>query len=104
MRVGDGVWLAGTRADGTSRVIQSPVINTVPGALKIQEVFTNFQWAYESADSPAYAVHLRRAPLPGIPPKSVLVNFGKGDLQVPNPVTTALLRASDLADRATFYR
>jgi hypothetical protein len=32
------------------------------------------------------------------------VQFGKGDRNTPNPTTTALLRAGDLADRATFYR
>jgi hypothetical protein len=39
-----------------------------------------------------------------VPAKPVLGQFAKGDQTVPNPTTTALLRAGDLADRATFYR
>jgi hypothetical protein len=30
--------------------------------------------------------------------------FAKGDLTVPNPTTTAILRAGDLADRTIFFR
>jgi hypothetical protein len=30
--------------------------------------------------------------------------LAKGDQQVPNPTETALLRAGELADRATYYR
>ena len=52
----------------------------------------------------AYAPHLRKDPLAGVPAKSVIVQFAKGDQIVPNPATTALFRAGDLADRATFYR
>src|SRR5262249_31630714 len=36
--------------------------------------------------------------------KDVIVQFAKGDLTAPNPTTTALLRAGDLADRATYFR
>src|SRR5262249_53341868 len=35
---------------------------------------------------------------------SVIVQFAKSDQTNPNPVTTAILRAGDLADRTTFYR
>jgi hypothetical protein len=34
----------------------------------------------------------------------VIVQFAKGDMTVPNPTATAILRAGDLADRATYYR
>jgi hypothetical protein len=34
----------------------------------------------------------------------VIVQFAKGDRTVPNPTTTAILRAGDLAGRATFFR
>ena len=37
-------------------------------------------------------------------PKEVIIQFAKGDKTVPNPPATALLRAGDLADRATYYR
>ena len=39
-----------------------------------------------------------------MPQKTVLIQFARGDQVVPNPLTTAMLRAGDLADRATLYR
>jgi hypothetical protein len=100
----DGVPLTVRLADGTERVIQSPVINTVPGAMPIQEVLEHYEWVSQSGDPMAYAPHIRKAPLAGVPAKSVILQFAKGDQIVPNPATTALLRAGDLADRATYYR
>ncbi|MBI3328130.1 MAG: hypothetical protein HYZ81_15690 [Nitrospinae bacterium] len=100
----DGVPLVVRLADGTSQVIQSPVTNTVVGAMDIQEVIENTEWVRLSGDPVAYASHIRKAPLAGMPAKSVLFQFAKGDRTVHNPSTTALLRAGDLADRATYYR
>jgi len=34
----------------------------------------------------------------------VIVQFAKGDRTVPNPTTSAILRAGDLAGRATYFR
>lgn len=104
MPLRDGVPLHVRLADGTERVIQSPVINTVAGAMPIQEVLEDTEWVSQSGNPVAYAPHLRKSPLAGVPAKSVIVQFAKGDQVVPNPATTALLRAGDLADRATFYR
>jgi hypothetical protein len=70
----------------------------------IQEVFEHTEWVSQSGNPVAYAPHLRRSPLAGIAAKSVIYQFAKGDQIVPNPATTALLRAGALADRATFYR
>ncbi len=100
----DGVPLVVRLEEGTGHTIQSPVINTVPGAMAIQEVIENTEWVQHSGDSVAYAPHLRKDPLAGVPAKSVIVQFAKGDQTVPNPMATALLRAGDLADRATLYR
>jgi hypothetical protein len=83
---------------------QPPLVNTVPGAMAIQEYFENAEWALQAANPVAYAAHLRKDPLPGVPAKSVLVLFAKGDRTVPNPATTALLRAGDLRDRAVYFR
>ena len=47
---------------------------------------------------------LRKSPLPGVPAKSVIIQFAKGDQIVPNPTQTALVRAGALADRTTFFR
>jgi hypothetical protein len=97
LTLADGVT---TRAD----TIKSPVNNTVPGAMAIQEVLTNIDWASQAGSPVAYAPHLRKAPLPGVSAKSVIYQFNLGDTSAPNPNTTAILRAGDLADRATFYR
>jgi hypothetical protein len=91
----------------TSKVIQSPVINEVAGAMPIQEVIENIEWVSQSGNPVAYAPHLRKDPLPGVPAKSVLFQFAKGDRSMTNPTSTAILRAGglkDLAGRTTFYR
>jgi hypothetical protein len=100
----DGIPLRVQLADGTSQNIQSPVINTVAGAISIQEVVKNTEWVGQQGSPGAYAPHLRRDLLAGVPAKSVIIQFGKGDQLGPNPNATAVLRAGDLADRTTFYR
>ena len=100
----DGVPLAFGLADGTIQVIQSPVINTVAGAMEIQRSLENTEWVMQPGNPVVYSRCLRKSPLDGVPAKSVLIQFAKGDQAVPNPATTAMLRAGDLADRATFYR
>jgi len=52
----------------------------------------------------AYAPHLRKASLAGVPPRPVLFMFAKGDKSAPNPTETAILRAGDLADRTLYLR
>jgi hypothetical protein len=47
-------------------------------------------------DPVSYAAHLKSAPLPGVPAKRILVQFGLGDLEVPNPTESALVRAAGL--------
>ena len=91
-------------ADGTTQIIQSPVINTVPGAIEIHQFLEHNEWVMQPGNPVAYSPHLRKAPLVGVPAKSVIIQFAKGDQAVPNPAMTAMLRAGDLADRATFYR
>ena len=100
----NGAPLAVALADGTGHTIQSPVINPVPGAMDIRRVIEHTQWALQAGDPGAYAPYLRRQPLDGVPKKSVLVQFGRGDQTIPNPATTAVVRAGDLADCATFFR
>jgi hypothetical protein len=67
-------------------------------------VLEHYEWVSQSGDPVAYAPHIRKSPLAGVLAKSVIYQFAKGDQIVPNPAATALLRAGDLADRATFYR
>jgi len=100
----DGLRLAVGLADGTSQIVQSPVINTVPGAMEIQLVMERTQWVQQAADGTAYAPYLSKSPLKGVPAKPVIVQLARGDQTVPNPGTTALIRSGDLADRATIFR
>lgn len=79
-------------------------INDVPGAMALQEYIDRSQWAAEVGDPVTYAPHVRKSPLAGMTAKSVIIQFAKGDQIVPNPTQTALVRAGDLADRATFFR
>jgi Bacterial virulence factor lipase N-terminal len=105
MPLRNGIPLAVRLEDGTSYVIQSPVINTVQGANAIQEFLDNAGWVLQAGGEPfAYAPHLRKAPLAGVPTKSVIIQFAKGDLTLPNPSTTALIRAGNLANRTLYYR
>ena len=90
--------------NGVMKVIQSPVTNTVAGAMAIQEAAENLKWAGQAGSPLAYAPHLRKAPLAGVPSKSVLLLTAKGDQGAPNPSTTAIVRAGDLADRTLYYR
>ena len=83
---------------------QPPVINTVPGAIEIQAVEDVGNWLAQSGDALAWASFIRKSPLPGAASKGVIVQFARGDKTNPNPTTTALIRAGDLADRATLFR
>lgn len=83
---------------------QPPVTNTVAGTDAIQAVIDNTEWVQQGGNPVTYAPHIRKAPLAGMAPKFVIFQFAKGDQTVPNPTTTAILRAGDLADTATFYR
>jgi hypothetical protein len=83
---------------------QPPSINTVPGASAIQLVAEHLEWVTQAGNPVSYAALIRKQPLRGNAAKPVIVQFAKGDMTVPNPTTTAILRAGDLADRALFYR
>jgi hypothetical protein len=88
----------------TRMTFQSPVINDVAGAMDIQALLDPTDWVFQSGSAPAYASYLRKTPLPGVPAKAVIIQYGKGDMTVPNPVETAVVRAGHLADRTTFFR
>jgi hypothetical protein len=81
-----------------------PVINNVPGALEIAKVLDWNQWAQQAGNPVAYAPFIRKQPLPGNAAKPVIFQFAKGDMTVPNPTTSAILRAGDLAAHATYFR
>lgn len=104
MPLRNGVPMTVGLTDGTSRVIQSPVVNTIGGAGDLQAWFDHAAWAAQAANPVAFAPHLRKNPLAGVPARPVLITFAKGDMSIPNPGTTAILRAGDLADRTVLYR
>src|SRR5437763_1960837 len=79
-------------------------INTVPGAMAIQEVLDNTEWVSQSGNPVAYAPHLRKRPLHETDPPPVIIQFAKGDQTVPNPTASAIFRAGDLADRSSYFR
>jgi hypothetical protein len=81
-----------------------PVTNNVPGAVAIQTVEDTSRWLGQQGDPVAWAPFIRKNPLPGDLAKSVIIQFARGDMTVPNPTATALIRSGDLTDRATFYR
>jgi dienelactone hydrolase len=77
---------------------QPPVINTIAGAMAIQEVFDNTEWVQQSGGALAYATLLRTDDRP------ILIQVAKGDQVAPNPLASQLIRAGDFADTTTFYR
>jgi hypothetical protein len=71
------------------------VVDNVPGASAIQALLDNTEWAQQAANPVAYAPLITRP---------VIIQFARGDETVPNPTTSAILRAGGLAPRATLFR
>jgi Big-like domain-containing protein len=71
------------------------LVDTVPGASAIQQVIDWNEWAQQAANPAAYAPHLT---------SPIIVQFARGDQTVPNPTTSAIIRAGGLALRTTVYR
>lgn len=86
-------------------VYRGQVINdSVPGALPIQAAFESVEWIGMLGDPLGYAGHLSQAPLAGMPAKPMLVQFALGDLEVPNPTESALVRAGGLQNSTWMLR
>jgi hypothetical protein len=81
-----------------------PVVDTVPGASAIQQLLEWTEWTSQAGNPAAYAVHLRAQPLPGVPAKSIILQYARTDATVPNPTTSAIIRAGGLQDRTTLFR
>jgi len=82
----------------------APVTNTVVGALAIQQTLDNSEWVQQHGNPVSYAPYIRKQPMGGNARKPVIIQFAKGDQTVPNPTASAIIRAGELQDRATFYR
>jgi hypothetical protein len=81
-----------------------PLVDTVPGASAIQQLVEWTEWTSQPGNPAAYAPHLRASPLAAVPAKSIILQFARGDQTVPNPTTSAIIRAGGLADRTTLFR
>jgi hypothetical protein len=83
---------------------QPVVLNDVPGAVAVQAGFESADWLQMLGDPQSFASHLKLDPLPGGIPKPVLFLFSKGDLDVPNPSNSALIRAAGIQDTSWFLQ
>lgn len=81
-----------------------PVVNNVPGAFAIAELLDRNEWVQQSGNPVSYASLIRQNPPQGHAAKPVIVQVAKGDVTVPNPTSTAIVRAGGLQDRVTYYR
>jgi hypothetical protein len=81
-----------------------PVVNATYGASAIQEVLDRNEWVQQAGNPASYAAFIRKEPLRGNAAKAVILQYAKGDSTVPNPTTSAIIRAGDLADRTTLFR
>jgi hypothetical protein len=72
--------------------------------MAIQELFDNTEWVAQSGNPVAYAAHLRKIPLDGVPTRPFIIQNATGDQTVPNPTSSALIRAADAHDRWTLFR
>jgi hypothetical protein len=72
-----------------------PPVTATPDETAIQQLIDRDEWAQQAGNPAAYAPHVT-AP--------VIYQFARGDQTVPNPTTSAILRACGCADRATLYR
>jgi hypothetical protein len=83
---------------------QPPVVNTVPGAIAIQQWLERRAWAGRNAEAAAYAPLVRLRPSPGVPARPVLIHFARNEQRHQNPGTSELVRAGALVDRAVLFR
>jgi Bacterial Ig-like domain len=72
-----------------------PLVTATPDETAIQQLIDRTEWAQQAANPAAYSPYVT-AP--------VIYQFARSDQTVPNPTTSAILRACDCADRATLYR
>ncbi|MBZ5621041.1 MAG: Ig-like domain-containing protein [Acidobacteriia bacterium] len=79
-------------------------VTTVPGAMAIQNVFETLEWLGIAGDPMAFAPHLKPSPLPKAPARPVLIQFARADQTMPNPASSALIRAAGLQSNTWIYR
>ncbi|HEY3824020.1 MAG TPA: Ig-like domain-containing protein [Bryobacteraceae bacterium] len=82
----------------------APLVNNVPGAPAIQAAFESADWIGMTGEALAFAPHLKTFPLTGVPTKRTLFQFGLGDLEVPNPTESAIVRAANGLSSTWLFR
>ena len=81
-----------------------PLVNTVPSAPALQAAFESADWTGMPGDALAFAPHLQVSPLSGVSAKKTLFQFGIGDLEVPNPSESAIVRAAGALASTWMFR
>ena len=76
-----------------------PLVDTFPGASAIQQLLEWTEWTSQAGNPAAYAPHIRANPLDGVPAKSIILQYARGDATVPNPTTSAIIRAGGLQEQ-----
>ena len=71
-----------------------PMTTPAPGAMPIQAAFEAADWLGMVGDPLSFAPHLQ---------SPTLFQFGFGDLEVPNPTESAMIRAAGAQDNAWFF-
>ena len=56
------------------------------------------------SNSPRKLSPSRYLPISGVPAKSIILQYARTDATVPNPTTSAIIRAGGLQDRTTVFR
>jgi dienelactone hydrolase len=72
-----------------------PLVMASADQIAIQNVIDDTEWAQQAANPAAYAPHISMP---------VILQFARGDMTVPNPTTSAIIRAGDLQSRTTLFR
>jgi hypothetical protein len=86
----------GTQLLGLEPAIRNlPPVTATPDQSAIQTLIDNAEWAQQAGTPAAYAPYISMP---------VIFQFARGDKTVPNPTTTATLRAGGLVSRATLFR
>jgi hypothetical protein len=81
------------------------VVNTVAGAIEIQEALENAEWGrLRGITAHPWMPYLQSRPLAGMSPKAVAVYVLKGDQSTVNPSATETLTDSGLVANALYYR
>jgi fermentation-respiration switch protein FrsA (DUF1100 family) len=72
-----------------------PAVTATPDQVAIQRFLDWSIWEQQTGNPAAYAPDITRP---------LIIQFARGDKTVPNPTTSAILRAGNLASRATLFR